>query len=100
MYYRLNGAIYIGEIKRVLDEKCFIIKDNIYSITSDQIKDYHSQFYVGDNLVVSGAGDIDASRFNEEVAKSFGNVQPTSTAVVENSSQPYYTPSLMFQRDD
>ena len=34
------------------------IRDNIYSITPEQIKEFHNKFYVGENIVVSGAGDI------------------------------------------
>ena len=30
-YYRLNGAIYLCKLERILNEKTFFIKDNIYS---------------------------------------------------------------------
>ena len=30
-YFRLNGAIYLCKIERILNEKTFFIKDNIYS---------------------------------------------------------------------
>jgi CMP-N-acetylneuraminic acid synthetase len=34
-YYRLNGAIYICQKDRLLSEKCFFIKDNIFSYKMD-----------------------------------------------------------------
>eukprot|EP00919_Chromeraceae_sp_WS-2016_P057345 GHVR01135936.1.p1 GENE.GHVR01135936.1~~GHVR01135936.1.p1 ORF type:complete len:191 (+),score=0.25 GHVR01135936.1:1612-2184(+) len=76
------------------------IKDNVYSITPEQVKDYHSKFYVGENIVISGAGDIDASRFNNLVNEQFGSVASSVEGVIENKEQPLFTPSLMFQRDD
>jgi CMP-N-acetylneuraminic acid synthetase len=37
-YYRLNGAIYICNIKRFLDEQTLFLKDNIYAFIMDQKK--------------------------------------------------------------
>lgn len=37
------------------------IRDNIYSITPEHIKQFHEQFYVGENIIVSGAGEIQSS---------------------------------------
>jgi processing peptidase subunit beta len=34
------------------------IKDVVFSITPEQAKEYHNNFYVGKNIVVSGAGSI------------------------------------------
>lgn len=36
IFYRLNGAIYICEVKRLLKEKTFFIKKNIYAYKMDR----------------------------------------------------------------
>lgn len=50
--------------------------------------------------MVAGAGDINAEQFTEEVQKHFGNVRAKVEGQVENAEEPFFTPSLMFQRDD
>ena len=54
------------------------IRENTYSITADQVKQFHNQFYVGENIVVSGAGEINSSQFNELVNQHFGSARPSS----------------------
>ena len=76
------------------------IRENTYSINADQVKQFHNQFYVGENIVVSGAGEINATHFNELVNQHFGSARASVEGVVPNKEQPYFTPSLMFQRDD
>jgi processing peptidase subunit beta len=76
------------------------IRENTYSITSDQVKQFHNQFYVGENIVVSGAGEIDSTQFNDLVNQHFGSARASVEGQVANKEQPYLTPSLMFQRDD
>ena len=51
------------------------IKDNVYNITPEQVKEFHSTNYVGENIVVSGAGDVNSAQFNEAVSRHFGNVR-------------------------
>jgi CMP-N-acetylneuraminic acid synthetase len=35
-YYRLNGAIYLCKVKKILDEKTFFLQDNIFSYKMSQ----------------------------------------------------------------
>lgn len=75
-------------------------KDVVYSVTPDQVKEFHSNSYVGKNIVVSGAGAIDGSSLVSEVGNHFGNVPSFRASEVANSDKPYFTPSLLYQRDD
>lgn len=75
-------------------------KDVVYSITPEQIKEYHNSFYVGKNIVVSGAGNINSEALVNEVSNKFGSLPSVRVSEVPNSDQPYLTPSLLYQRDD
>ena len=35
-YHRINGAIYIAKVKKLLEEKTFFLKDNIYGFIMDK----------------------------------------------------------------
>ena len=76
------------------------LKDVVPSITADQVRQYHRNFYVGKNIVVSAAGNLDAAAFTAEVGTRFGSVPQSQLSEVPNSDKPLYTPSLLFQRDD
>lgn len=76
------------------------IRDVVFSITPDQVKEYHNNFYVGRNIVVSGAGNIDGQALANEVSSHFGSVPAFRISEVPNSDKPFLTPSLLYQRDD
>ena len=77
------------------------IKDVVYSINGDQIKEYHNDFYVGQNIVISGAGNLNPEQLLNEVSNShFAKVPAERVSEVPNSDQPQFTPSLLYQRDD
>ena len=76
------------------------IKDVVYSITPEQIKEFHSEFYVGKNIVIAGAGNLNGEALNNEVSNHFGSIPASGKSEVPNSEQPYFTPSLLYQRDD
>lgn len=76
------------------------IRDVVYSITPEQVKQFHQAHYVGKNIVISGAGNISADALNAEVSDHFGSLPASRTSEVPNSDQPYFTPSLLYQRDD
>jgi len=76
------------------------IRENIGTITQDQIVDYHKNHYVGPNIVVVGAGDITHEQLAELTEKHFGKLSSQAPAAVKNTDKPYFTPSMMFMRDD
>lgn len=76
------------------------IRENIHNITAEQVHNFHKQFYVGSNITVSASGNVDFNKLSDAVSNSFGKLLSNSPGEVPNSSQPFFTPSLMFQRDD
>lgn len=75
------------------------IKDNIPNLTTNHLREFYSNNYVGNNITVSAAGNINFNEFTNYVEESFGKVQRSGSSVA-NSEQPHFTPSLMFMRDD
>ena len=78
------------------------IRENIGTITQDQIIEYHKTHYVGSNMVIVGAGEITHQELVELADKYFGKL-PTnipSGFSIQNTDKPQFTPSLMFMRDD
>lgn len=76
------------------------IRDVVYSISPEQVKEFHHNNYVGKNIVVSGAGNLDACAFVNEVSNHFGAAPASTVSEVPNSDKPLLTPSLLYQRDD
>jgi predicted Zn-dependent peptidase len=76
------------------------VRDVVYSITPEQVREYHNQHYVGRNIVVSGAGNLDGKALTTEVGTHFGSAPAFRVSEVPNSDKPYFTPSLIYQRDD
>lgn len=79
------------------------IRENIHSITQEHIKQYHAANYIAPNITIAGAGNIQHDRLVDLANKAFEKV-PTSgestPAKRNNSDIPYFTPSLMYMRDD
>ena len=96
----MENVHYTSFRDHYLGQPSWGIRDNIYSITPEQIKEFHHKFYVGENIVVSGAGDHNEVQFQELVNEHFGNASSEVSGEVLHKDQPYFTPSLMFQRDD
>lgn len=96
----LENLHYTSFRDHALGQPSHGIRDNVYNITPEQIREFHSKYYVGENIVVSGAGDIDADQFNEAVSQNFTGIKSKVEGNIDNSEQAYFTPSLMFQRDD
>ena len=51
------------------------IRENLQVITQEQIKEFHENNFVGQNLVVVGAGNVNTQEFQGLVDKHFGTVR-------------------------
>ena len=60
----INNLHYTSFRDHALGQPDTGIKDNVYSISHEQVKQFHEKYYVGENIVVSAAGDINADEFN------------------------------------
>jgi len=98
----IEAAHYTSYRDHMMGQPILGIRENIGTITQDQIVDYHRTHYVGSNIVVVGAGDITHQQLTEYVEKHFGGfaANTPSDLIIRNTDQPFFTPSLMFVRDD
>jgi processing peptidase subunit beta len=98
----IEAAHYTSFRDHMMGQPILGIRENIGTITQDQIVDYHKTHYVGSNIVVVGAGDISHQQLTELTERHFGGLPSAipSGLEVKNADQPYFTPSLMYMRDD
>ena len=96
----IDASLYTSYRDHMLGQPAEGIKDNIPNITTNHIREFFGENYTGDNITVSAAGNINFNEFTNYVEESFGKIGKGSHVTVANSEQPYFTPSLMFMRDD
>jgi len=75
-------------------------RENIGTVTQEQIQNFHRNYYIGPNVAVVGTGDVNHEQLVELANKAFGNLPNSGTGSASNADKPYFTPSLMFMRDD
>jgi len=98
----IEAAHYTSYRDHMMGQPILGIRENIGTITQDQIIEYHKTHYIGSNMVIVGAGEINHQELVEFAEKYFGNL-PTNVPsgfVFKNADKPVFTPSLMFMRDD
>ena len=81
----LNNLHYTSFRDHSLGQPASGIRDNVYSITPEQVKEFHNKYYIGENIVVSGAGDINPTEFRELVNDKFGSIRNKVEGLVDNS---------------
>ena len=97
----IDASLYTSFRDHMLGQPAEGIKDNIPNITTNHIREFVSENYIGDNIAISAAGNINFNEFTSYVEESFGKIAKASRHPnTANSEQPYFTPSLMFMRDD
>lgn len=76
-------------------------KENILSITRDNLKDYVDTHYTADRFVIAGAGGVEHDQLKELTEKYFGNL-PTKSKNPENAiiKPAIFTGSGINVRDD
>jgi processing peptidase subunit beta len=75
-------------------------RDNLQSLKIEQVRQFHNDFYTGENIVVVASGNINHEEIVHAVERHFSSLPKSSGAITPNSERPIYTPSLLFMRDD
>lgn len=69
-------------------------KDNVRSLTQDQIREYFLHNYVAHNTIIAISGNIDTEDIKSKIPKFFGEVRdggiPSFEAVIESQSEPQF----------
>lgn len=75
-------------------------RDNLYNLTADNVRDFHTTNYFGDNIVVVGTGNINHEEFVSQVDQHFTNLPKSTASKIRGKEKPIYIPALLFIRDD
>lgn len=66
----------------------------------DDIRDYMSANYYGDNTYIVATGDVDHRAICDAVDAAFASMPKTTSVAAKGTETPFYTPSILFMRDD
>jgi len=75
-------------------------KDILHTLRADNLRDFHSTNYFGDNMVVVGAGNINHDEFVNQVDQHFASLPKQTSSKIKNKEKSVFTPALLFVRDD
>ena len=59
-------------------------RDHLQNLTADHVREFHSNHFVGDNIVVVGAGNINHEEFVDQVNQHFSTLQKQTSAKIKN----------------
>lgn len=78
------------------------VRENIRRITQHMVKEYHATNYIGPNIVVVGAGNVNHEHLTELAEKYFGGLPNKSPTGIEprNTEKPNFTPSILSMKDE
>lgn len=75
-------------------------RDMTVTLGVDQLRDFHTANYVGDNVVVVATGDVTHDQIVDQVQQYFSTLPKSSDVPVKGLEKPIYIPALLFLRDD
>jgi predicted Zn-dependent peptidase len=75
-------------------------RDNLQQLNVDNLRDFHTTNYFGDNIVVVGTGNLNHEEFVNQVSQSFQTLPKSTSSKIKNKERPIYIPALLFVRDD
>jgi mitochondrial-processing peptidase subunit beta len=75
-------------------------RDLTHTLTVNNLRDYHTANYFGDNMVIVATGDVSHESIVDAVEQHFANLPKNATVAPKNSEKAVYVPAILFIRDD
>ena len=75
-------------------------RDLTNTLTVNQLRDYHTANYYGDNMVVVATGDVSHDSIVDAVEQHFASLPKNATVPTKNAEKAIYVPAILFIRDD
>jgi processing peptidase subunit beta len=75
-------------------------RDLTHTLNVNQLRDYHTANYYGDNTVVVATGDVSHDQIVDAVEQHFASLPKNATIPTKNADQAVYVPAILFIRDD
>jgi processing peptidase subunit beta len=74
-------------------------RDNLANLTIDQVRQFHTENYNGDNIVIVASGNVNHEDLVDMVERNFSSL-PRSSHANRSSEKPIYIPAIQMMRDD
>lgn len=75
-------------------------RDNLSNLTIDQVRQFHSDNYYGDNIAIVASGNVNHQDLVDLVETHFASLPKNISTTTTNSDRPIYIPALQMMRDD
>lgn len=75
-------------------------RDYVSTISVEQLRDYHTANYYGENIFVVATGDVSHDQIVDQVESAFSSLPAKTSVPTANAEKPIYIPALLFIRDD
>ena len=75
-------------------------RDLTQEIQLEDLRDYMSANYYGDNTVVVATGEVDHKQIVEAVEQAFASMPKSTDVATSNTEKPIYIPAILMMRDD
>lgn len=75
-------------------------RDLTQSITLDNLRDFHTANYFGDNITVVATGNVNHQQIVDAVQQHFSSLPKSTNVPARNTEKPVYIPGLLMIRDD
>ena len=75
-------------------------RDNLPNLNIEQVRQYHTDNYHGENIVIVASGNVSHEEVVDMVESHFNALPKASGATKTNTERPIYTPAIQMMRDD